>query len=281
MTDLEKQVRELQEELDRAKEDLDRVHGQLVHREKLASLGELTAGIAHEIKNPLNFVNNFADLNLELLGELKEAIAADEPLDQIIEAMTVNAQRIGEHGKRAAEIVRSMMQHASSSTSLRERTNLNALVSEHLALAYKSRQARMSALNVHIEQNLSRRVGKVELVPSDIGWVILNLINNAMDALNEYADGRGPDYVPMIRVSTARHDKTVEICVEDNGPGIPKKLQERLFEPFFTTKDSDGTGLGLYLSREIVAQGHGGSMSVETGEGKGTTFTVTLPDEKR
>jgi signal transduction histidine kinase len=282
MTDVEKQIRELQSKLDRANDDLDRARAQLLHQEKLASLGQLTAGIAHEIKNPLNFVNNFAEVNVEMLQELREAHAAGQPLDEIFDALMVNAQRIGEHGRRASEIVRSMIQHDSASSGLRERTNLNALVSEHLALSYKSRQAHMPDLGVMIKQDLSRRVGKIEVVPRDIGWVILNLVNNAMDALHEFAPAQDQDYVPTIYVSTKRHDRDIEIRVVDNGPGIPAEDRDNIFQPFFTTKSTDnGTGLGLSLSYDIVTQGHGGTMKVESEEGKGATFVITLPDEKR
>jgi len=257
---------------------LERLQAQLVHQEKLVSLGELTAGVAQEIKNPLNFVRNFADANVELIGELREAIEAGEDPRQIIDDLARNAQRIVEHGRRTSEIVRSMMQHASAGKALRERVDLNALVSEHLALSYKSRQAHMPDLKIKVEQKLSRRIGKVELVPKDIGWVVLNLVNNAMDALQDFARSQTPDYKPIIRVSTRPLEKSVEIHIEDNGPGIPAEIKDKIFEPFFTTKPADiGTGLGLPLSHDIVVLGHEGTMIVESEVGKGTAFIVTIP----
>jgi len=278
MTKLEKQIVDLQAKLEESERELQRLRAQLLHQEKLASLGQLTAGIAQEIKNPLNFVNNFAEVNVELLDELRDALASGEDLEEIIDGMTQNARRILEHGRRATEIVRSMMQHASASKRLRERTTLNALVSEHLALSYKSRQAHVPDLHVKIEQDLSRRVGKVELIPHDIGWVVLNLVNNALDALQGYAASKDDGFRPVIRVSTSLKDDHVEIRVSDNGPGIPPDVKDKIFEPFYTTKPAgSGTGLGLSLSYDIVTQGHGGTMTVESEEGKGAAFVVTLP----
>ena len=278
MTNPETQIHLLEEKLAQSERDLKRIQAQLIQQDKLAALGQLTAGIAHEIKNPLNFVSNFADVIIELVSELRDVLDAGEDPQTILDDMAQNAQRISEHGRRAAEIVRSVMQHASSNQGARENTDLNALVSEHLALSYRSRQAHMPDLAVKIEQTLSGRVGRVDLVPQDIGRVIMNLVDNAMDALQEFALSQARSYKPVIRVSTTPRDAHVEIRVSDNGPGIPDDVKERIFEPFFTTKPGgSGTGLGLSLCHEIVTQGHGGTLTVETEVGQGTTFVVTLP----
>ena len=275
---LDADINEARLQLEASNKELKRTQAQLIQQEKLASLGQLTAGIAHEIKNPLNFVNNFAEVSIELVEELREALARGGDADGILDDMMQSARRIAEHGKRASEIVRSMMQHASASKGLRERADLNALVSEHLALAYRSRQAHMPDLDVKIEQDLRKRVGRVELVPQDIGRVVLNLVNNAMDALQGFAVSQGEGYIPVIQVSTSVKDRNVEIRVSDNGPGIPPDVKDKIFEPFFTTKPAgSGTGLGLSLSYDIVTQGHGGTLTVESEEGEGTTFVVTLP----
>jgi signal transduction histidine kinase len=279
MTNLETQIHHLEEKLAKSEEDLKRIQAQLIQQDKLAALGQLTAGIAHEIKNPLNFVNNFAEVIVDLVSELREVLDAGEDPKAILNDMDQNARRISEHGRRAAEIVRSVMQHASSSQGARENTDLNALVSEHLALSYRSRQAHMPDLAVKIEQTLRGRVGRVDLVPQDIGRVIMNLVDNAMDALQVFAPSQGRSYKPVIRVSTTPRDAHVEIRVSDNGPGIPDDIKERIFEPFFTTKPGgSGTGLGLSLCYEIVTQGHGGTLTVESVVGQGATFVVRLPN---
>ena len=279
MTNPETQIHLLEEKLAQSERDLKRIQAQLIHQDKLASLGQLTAGIAHEIKNPLNFVNNFAEVIVELVSELRVVLDSGDDPQAIVDDLDRNARRISEHGRRAAEIVRSVMQHASSSRGARENTDLNALVSEHLALSYRSRQAHMPDLAVKIEQSLSGRVGRVDLVPQDIGRVIMNLVDNAMDALQEFAQSQGRSYRPVIQVSTVPRDAHVEVRVSDNGPGIPDDIKERIFEPFFTTKPGgSGTGLGLSLCYEIVTQGHGGTLTVESEVGQGTTFVVTLPN---
>ncbi len=252
---------------------------QLVHAEKMASLGQLTAGIAHEIKNPLNFVNNFAEVNEELADELREALANGESVDDLLDDLKQNAQVIAQHGRRADGIVRAMMQHAGSGAGRRESTEINNLVREHIALAYHGKRAQVPELGVQIEQTLGDDVGTLEVVPQDIGRVLLNLLGNAFDAVHEYAAGTNGQYVPTVTVSTRRVGDQVEIRVADNGPGIPAEIREKIFEPFFTTKPTGhgSTGLGLSLSYDIVAQGHGGTLTVESEEGEGATFIVTLP----
>jgi len=270
-------------ELNKSLESLKATQEQLVQQEKMASLGQLTAGIAHEIKNPLNFVNNFAEVNEELADELREAYEANPnvklaDLLDIVADLKQNAQVINQHGKRADGIVHAMMQHASSGSGQRQATNINQLVSEHMDLAYHGKRAQNPGLQVEMVRDLSAEVGKVEMVPQEIGRVILNLMGNAFDAVYEYASKDNGVYAPTVMVSTRQIDSMIEIRVSDNGPGIPKDIQQKIFEPFFTTKPTgSGTGLGLSLSYDIVTQGHGGTLTVESEEGQGASFIVTLP----
>jgi signal transduction histidine kinase len=254
----------------------------------MASLGSLTAGIAHEIKNPLNFINNFAEVNEELSHELKQAIANGENVDDLIADLQQNASVIAEHGKRADGIVRAMMQHARGGTGERESIDLNALVKEYVALAYHGMRARVPDCNAAIEEDYDPAVGRVSIVPQDIGRVLVNLIGNAFEAVHEKsvkgkgirdgdADGE-PPYVPTVTATTHRSDGQVEIRISDNGPGVPPELRSKIFEPFFTTKPTgSGTGVGLSLSYDIVTQGHGGSLRVEESKQGGAEFVVTLP----
>ncbi len=280
--ELEK-ARELEQaytELEQTHAHLKTTQAQLIQQEKMASLGQLTAGIAHEIKNPLNFVNNFAEINEELADELREALANGESVDDLLNDLKQNAQVIAQHGKRADGIVHAMMQHASGGTGQREPTDINALVSEHIELAYHGKRAQVPGLQVEIERSLGERVGQLEIVPQDIGRVLLNLLGNAFDAVHEHAAGAGGSHAPTVTVSTRQVDGQLEIRVADNGPGIPAEIQDRIFEPFFTTKPTgSGTGLGLSLSYDIVTQGHGGTLTVESKEGEGATFVITLPSD--
>ncbi len=270
------------EALENAHEHLKSTQQQLIVQEKLASLGQLTAGIAHEIKNPLNFVNNFAEVNEELADELREDLAAHpEALVAVADLLVdlkQNAQIIGQHGKRADRIVKSMMQHTAIGTGQPERTNINQLVSQHLDLAYHGKRAQVEGLQVQIQRDLSDDVGTVNVIPQEIGRVLLNLLGNAFDAVHDQMTKVNGAYTPTVSASTQQFEDRVEIRVSDNGPGIPEKIQDRIFEPFFTTKPSGaGTGLGLSLSYDIITQGHGGTLTVESEEGQGATFIITLP----
>jgi len=267
----------LMERIDEAHRELKRTQAQLIQSEKMASLGQLTAGIAHEIKNPLNFVNNFAEINEELTRELREALANGESVDDLLDDLEQNARVINQHGKRADSIVHAMMQHASGGTGERKPTDINQLVSEHIDLAYHGKRAQVTGFEASIERDLGA-VGSVELVPQGIGRVLLNLLGNAFDAVHEQAGRVNSAYVPTVTVLTQRIEDGVEVRVSDNGPGIPREIHEKIFEPFFTTKPTaSGTGLGLSLSYDIVTQGHGGTLTVESEEGEGATFIVTLP----
>jgi signal transduction histidine kinase len=278
---LEFQVEERTAELKQSLEDLKNTQDQLIQAEKMASLGSLTAGIAHEIKNPLNFINNFAEVNEELAQELEEEITKEEDNDDLVADIVAdlkqNASVISEHGKRADSIVRAMMQHASGGTGEREQVDLNTLVSEYVGLAYHGKRAQVEDFNVTITDDLDPSVGKVSIVPQDIGRVLLNLIGNAFDAVHEKAQKDGEGYKPAVIISTHHVGGNVEIRVSDNGPGVPEEIRSKIFEPFFTTKPTgSGTGVGLSLSYDIVTQGHGGSLRVEASEDGGAMFVVVL-----
>jgi signal transduction histidine kinase len=268
--------------------NLHEVQDRLVQQEKIASLGQLTAGIAHEIKNPLNFVNNFAGLSADLANELLAELRAhpDARLADVgasIEDLHANARRISEHGRRADSIVRSMMDHARGRPGHPRPVDLNELVEEHVGLAYHGRRANNPAFDVTIERDYGADVGRVAVVPQDFGRVVVNLLQNAFDAvLGAGGDGlpapAGSARRPSVRICTRRVDDGIELRVEDNGPGIPPALRTRIFEPFFTTKPVGlGTGLGLSLTHEIVVQGHHGTLDVEPGQDGGAAFIVTVP----
>jgi signal transduction histidine kinase len=270
------------QEVERAYAALQRSQAQLVLQEKLASLGRLTAGIAHEIKNPLNFINNFARLNVSLTGELREEVSAGRPsaeIDELVADIEANSLRIAEHGSRADGIVRSMLEHSRASGGGHQLVDLNALVDEYVGLAVHGMRAQRSGFDCAVEKDLDPTLPRVQVVPQDIGRVLLNLLSNALHAVDERRmSSAAGGYSPSVRVSTRATDTAVQISVSDNGPGIPTEVKEQIFEPFFTTKaPGDGTGLGLSLSHDIVVQGHGGGILVESAEGEGTTFIVSLP----
>jgi len=257
---------------------LKETQGQLIQSEKMASLGELTAGIAHEIQNPLNFVNNFSEVNKELIGELKEEIVKGniEEVKIIAEDIEANEEKINHHGKRADAIVKGMLQHSRTSIGQKEPTDINALADEYLRLSYHGLRAKDKSFNAKFETDFDNSIGKINIIPQDIGRVILNLINNAFYAVDEKKKQLGDTYEPTITVSTKKEKDKVEIKVKDNGNGIPKKVLDKIFQPFFTTKPTgQGTGLGLSLSYDIV-KAHGGELKVETREGEGSEFIITL-----
>jgi len=263
-------------ELAQSLSELRAAQAQLIHSEKMASLGELTAGIAHEIKNPLNFVNNFAEVSGELFDELKDT-SDPEQRAELIALLQENLAKINEHGKRADAIVKSMLQHSRTSTGEKELTDLNALADEYLRLAYHGLRAKDKAFNASFSTQLDPNLPKVDIVPQDLGRVILNLVNNAFQAVAEKKASAGPDYVPEVVIRTESVGDRVILRVTDNGPGIPDSIAGKIFQPFFTTKPTgQGTGLGLSLSYDIV-KAHGGDLRVETTEGAGSTFILELP----
>jgi signal transduction histidine kinase/HAMP domain-containing protein len=263
-----------------AHEQLKQTQANLVHAEKMASLGQLTAGIAHEIKNPLNFVNNFAELSRELLQELRDTIAsAGEEQDELIATLTANLEKIVEHGRRADGIVTSMLLHSRGGSGERRASNVNALVEETLNLAFHGARARDKSFNITLERDLDPALGPIELVPQDITRVLLNLFGNGFYAANKrLQEGIDPEFHPALRVTTRDLGDQIEIGVRDNGIGMPDEVKTKLFTPFFTTKPAgEGTGLGLSISYDIVTQQHGGTITVDSRPGEFTEFTVRLP----
>ena len=267
--------------LTKSLQELKATQDQLIHSEKLASLGELTAGIAHEIQNPLNFVNNFAEVNAELIGELKKEIepAGIITANELIEDIKANSEKITQHGKRADSIVKGMLQHSRKSSGQKELTDINALCDEYLRLAYHGLRAKEKSFNAQFETDFDLSLPKVNVVSQDIGRVILNLINNAFYAVNERYKKEGKEgYVPQVKVSTRQVGDQIEITVTDNGGGIPPNIREKIFQPFFTTKPTgEGTGLGLSMSYDIITKGHGGKMEVVSKEGEGSSFILQIP----
>jgi len=252
---------------------------QLIMAEKMASLGELTAGIAHEIQNPLNFVNNFSEVNTELIDEMKVEIEKGnlEDAKAIANDIKENEQKINHHGKRADAIVKGMLQHSRSSSGVKEPTDINALADEYLRLAYHGLRAKDKSFNATMKTDFDESIGNINIIPQDIGRVILNLITNAFYVVDEKKKQKGEGYDPTVTVSTKKINGKVEVKVEDNGNGIPQKVLDKIFQPFFTTKPTgQGTGLGLSLSYDIV-KAHGGELKVETKEGEGSAFTIKLP----
>lgn len=273
--------------LEKALEELKATQAQLIQSEKLASLGELTAGIAHEIQNPLNFVNNFSELSVDLAKELQTEIDrigtisdADKTyIGEILSDLVQNQTKINHHGKRAASIVTGMLQHARTGTGKKEATDINHLAEEFLRLSYHGLRAKDNTFNAKMEISLDPAVGILELVPQDMGRVLLNLMNNAFYAVSQRKKQGETGYQPTLWLSTKKLPTGgVEVKVRDNGTGIPDHLKEKIFRPFFTTKPTgEGTGLGLSLAYDIITKGHGGSLEVDSTEGQGTTFTIRIP----
>ena len=265
-------------ELKQSLKDLQATQSQLIQSEKMASLGELTAGIAHEIQNPLNFVNNFSEVNDELLKELKaEAEKGNlEEVKAIANDIAFNSEKINHHGKRADGIVKGMLQHSRTSSGQKEPTDINALADEYLRLAFHGMRAKGKTFNATTDTYFDNSIGNINVVPQDLGRVILNLINNAFYAVDEKNKQIGDGYEPTVSVSTKKEKDRIEIKVKDNGNGIPQKVLDKIFQPFFTTKPTgQGTGLGLSLSYDIV-KAHGGELKVETKEGEGSEFIIML-----
>lgn len=270
--------------LEKTLNDLKATQSQLVQSEKMASLGELTAGIAHEIQNPLNFVNNFSEVNKELVDELQQELKAGK-IDDAIEIsndIKANEEKINHHGKRADAIVKGMLQHSRSSSGVKEPTDINSLCDEYLRLSYHGLRAKDKSFNAKLKTDFDGSIGNINIIPQDIGRVILNLINNAFYAVDEKKKKNITGYEPTVSlrtkaVSPPSGGRGVEISVSDNGNGIPQKVLDKIFQPFFTTKPTgQGTGLGLSLSYDIV-KAHGGELKVETKEGEGSIFTIQIP----
>ena len=284
-----RELRDKNVELERTLAQLQQTQQQLIVQEKLASLGALTAGIAHEIKNPLNFVTNFAALSAELVEELRVILRGEEGLSgaaradvpDLLDTLKQNVQKIAEHGTRANSIVRGMLQHSRGSAAAPEPTDVNALLAEYVTLAHHGMRAQDPQFTVRIETAYDPAVGTIYAVPQDLSRVFVNMLNNACYAAQEKRRQLGDGFSPTVSVRTRNLGERVEIAIRDNGPGIPSAVREKLFTPFFTTKPPGaGTGLGLSISHDIIVQQHRGEIRVDTEEGSHTEFIIVLPRGK-
>jgi signal transduction histidine kinase len=247
----------------------------------MASLGELTAGIAHEIQNPLNFVNNFSEVSTELLDEINSELSHGDISEAkaIVNDVKQNLEKITHHGKRADAIVKSMLQHSRKSAGQKDLVDINSLVDEYLRMSYHGFRAKDKSFNAILETHFDPEIKRANIIGQDIGRVLLNLFNNAFYAVNEKKKEEQNGFAPTVQVTTFRRDGGIEIKVKDNGKGIPEKVLEKIYQPFFTTKPTgEGTGLGLSLSYDIITKGHGGELKVETVEGQGSEFIIQLPN---
>jgi signal transduction histidine kinase len=271
-------------ELNNSLETLKATQKQLIHAEKMASLGALTAGIAHEIQNPLNFVNNFSEVNKEMIAELKEEIGKGhyDEVKIIASDIEANEEKINQHGKRADAIVKNMMQHSRQSTGQKQLCDINSLADEYLKIAYHSARTKEKDFNATLKKEFDKSIDKINIETQDIGRVLLNLYNNAFYAVNEKKKLSPDNYEPIVSVSTKAvklhsEDLGVEIRVADNGNGIPQNILDKIFQPFFTTKPTgEGTGLGLTLSYDIL-KAHGGDIKVESKQAEGSEFVIQIP----
>jgi two-component system NtrC family sensor kinase len=275
-------LNEQKEELQHALSELKTTQEQLIQSEKMASLGELTAGIAHEIQNPLNFVNNFSEVSTELVRELKEDYQkTDSPKEvdlELINDIEGNLQKITEHGRRASSIIKGMLEHSRSSSGQKVQTDLNALVEEYLKLSYHGLRAKDNTFQSKMVTELQSGLGEVLIVPQEIGRVLLNIFNNGFYAINQRKKAGISEYEPALSVKTIKENGHVKIVIRDNGKGIPESVKQKIFQPFFTTKPTgEGTGLGLSLSYDVITKGHGGTIKVDSEENQFTEFTITLP----
>ena len=285
--EIEQQKEEIEAQRDHLEDtltELQSTQAQLIQKEKLASLGELTAGIAHEIQNPLNFVNNFSEVSTELIDELREGPFQQLPdkekdyAEEILGDLSSNLKKINHHGERASSIVKGMLEHSRTDSGERRPTDLNALADEYLKIAYHGLRAKNKNFNCELVTDFDPTLELVVVAPQEIGRVLLNLYNNAFYAVHQRQQQADGDYQPTVRVSTSKISSGVELRVKDNGIGIPESIKAKIFQPFFTTKPTgEGTGLGLSLSYDIISKGHGGTLEVSSQEGLGTTFIVLLP----
>ena len=289
------EILQQKEELEHTLEELKATQNQLIQSEKLASLGELTAGIAHEIQNPLNFVNNFSELNVELIQELQEIKAKanntsilpkdEELINDLLKDISQNLEKINHHGKRASSIVKGMLQHSRISSGQKELTDINELCDEYLRLSYHGLRAKDKSFNSDFSTSFEEKLPQMEILPQDFGRVLLNLISNAFYAVQQKEEGikdgtisQEGTYSPLVNIATILEKKWVKIIVKDNGTGIPKDAKSKIFQTFFTTKPTGkGTGLGLSLAYDIVTKGHNGTLEVESNEKIGTQFIIKLP----
>jgi signal transduction histidine kinase len=271
--------------LSQSLDELRTAQDRLVQTQKLASLGQLTAGIAHEIKNPLNFVNNFSALSAELVGEMKDALSdvsldknKREELDEIAQMLKDNLEKVVQHGKRADSIVKNMLQHSREGSGEHRPADINAVVDESLNLAYHGARAEKAGFKIALERNFDLAVGMIDVYPQEITRALLNLISNGFYAATKRKSDAGDGFEPTLTATTRNLGDKVEISIRDNGTGIPTELKEKIFNPFFTTKPAgEGTGLGLSMSHDIVVKQHGGTIDVVSEPGASTEFRIVLP----
>jgi two-component system NtrC family sensor kinase len=260
--------------------NLKATQSQLIQSEKMASLGELTAGIAHEIQNPLNFVNNFSEVSIELIEEMEEEIIKGEKEEalSIVKDIKQNLEKINFHGKRADGIVKGMLQQSRLGNNVKEPTNINVITDEYLRLAYHGLRAKDKSFNAELLTSFEESLPKINVIPQDIGRVLLNLFTNAFYATHHKQKTASEDYKPLVTVTTVLKGKVVEIVVKDNGMGIPENIKSKIMEPFFTTKPAgEGTGLGLSISYDIIVNAHGGTIAIDSKENEYTIFIIRLP----
>ena len=282
-----KEILQQKNQLEDTLTELQNTQNQLIQQEKLASLGELTAGIAHEIQNPLNFVNNFSEVSIELIDELKEElekVTIPEDSVAIIEDLVQNLQKISHHGKRASGIVKSMLEHSRANSGEKQEVDINAMADEYLRLSFHGLRAKDKSFNSDFKLDLAENLPKITATPQDLGRVFLNLCNNAFYAVHKKSTlpDKPADFKPLVTISTSKiteeGEDLLKIVITDNGTGIPDDLKSKIFQPFFTTKPTgQGTGLGLSLSYDIITKGHNGEIEVDSQEGEGTTFIIKLP----
>lgn len=281
--DLIKQQKKITTQRDQLAEtvnELKNTQQQLIQSEKLASLGELTAGIAHEIQNPLNFVNNFSEVCIELIDEMEQQLTNRDENEAIIVASNIkqNLEKILEHGKRADGIVKNMLLHSRNSSGEKQPTDINVLADEYLRMSYHGLRAKNKSFNSKMTTTYDERIPKLKIIPQDIGRVLLNLFNNAFYAVQQKQKTEGSQYIPEVRVSTTLNRHFAEVSVWDNGTGIPMALRDKILQPFFTTKPTgEGTGLGLSLSHDILVKGHRGKIDMHSKEGEYTEFIISIP----
>ncbi|HUR67317.1 MAG TPA: ATP-binding protein [Chitinophagaceae bacterium] len=271
---------EAKQEVEAALQELKATQSQLIQSEKMASLGELTAGIAHEIQNPLNFVNNFSEVNTELIEEMRSELAAGNAQQamEIADDIKKNNEKISHHGKRADSIVKGMLQHSRNSSGQKELTDINALADECMRLSYHGLRAKDKTFNAKMETDLDNSLPKIYIAPQDIGRVVLNLFTNAFYSVMQKKKELGEAFEPVVTVKTARKEEGITISIRDNGNGVPPKVIDKIFQPFFTTKPvGEGTGLGLSMSYDIITKGHNGELKVTTKEGEYAEFIIYLP----
>ena len=263
-------------EIQKADESVHSMQEQLIESEKMASLGQLTAGIAHEIQNPLNFINNFSEVSIEMLEELHES--TPEERKKIETDIKQNLEKIHFHGKRADSIVKGMLQQSRTAPAEKQPTDINKLVEEFFVLAYHGMRAKEPGFNCSIEKHLASNLPMVRIIPQDVSRVILNVFNNSFYAVDEKSKSEGKNYRPTVSISTRQVNGSIALTIRDNGKGIPEDVRSKIFNPFFTTKPTGrGTGLGLSISHEIIVNGHNGEIQLDSKPGEFTEFVITLP----